>query len=163
MENAVDIVNADDEVIGKCSQDEADNKGILHRVVHCIVLNNKKEIFFVKRAKTRKNRPNLYDASIGGHVKSGEDYEEAVKREGFEELGITGNYKFLFKNITRFGLNHVISVFFLEHNGKISLNTEEFSSGEWKSYGEIMKIPAEKFTPEFYSGLLKLKDFLIFS
>lgn len=160
MERAVDIVDSDDKVIGKSRQDEADDKGLLHRLVHCIVLNNRKEIFLVKRANTRKRRPNLYDASVGGHVKSGESYEEAIKREGLEELGIIGDYKFLFKHITEFGLKHIIAVFILKYNGKINLNTEEFASGEWKIYKEIMKIPAKKFTPEYYADLLKLKDFL---
>ena len=95
----VDIVDENDEVTGKCTKYDADEKKFLHRVVHCFVINDKKDIFLVKRAKHRRRGASLYDASIGGHVKSGESYDEAIRREGKEELGIEGKYKFLFKHV----------------------------------------------------------------
>jgi len=41
-----------------------------------------------QRTSNRRKFPNCYDFSVGGHVNSGEKYEEAAYRELKEELGI---------------------------------------------------------------------------
>ena len=52
------------------------------------VINNDDMIVVPKRSSNRKLFPNCYDFSVGGHVNSGEDYEESAYRELKEELEI---------------------------------------------------------------------------
>lgn len=85
-----DIVNEKDEVIDKISENmlNAIEPSQL-RFINIIVINNDGKVIVPKRSSNRKIFPNCYDFSVGGHVNSGEEYEEAAYRELKEELGIT--------------------------------------------------------------------------
>lgn len=153
----IDIVDENDEIIGKSTKNEAHNKSQIHRVVHGIVKNIEGKIFLVKRAPTRTHGPNLFDASIGGHVQSGESYENAMIREAKEELGIEGKFKFLFKFTPGHPtVKHITSVFIITYNGPICLCEREFSEGNWFNLDEIMNNPEECFTPDYYKTLIRL-------
>lgn len=83
-----DIVDKNDNVIGRVS--DKDSKNILPnqlRFINIIITNNDK-ILVPKRSFNRKLFPNCYDFSVGGHVSSGEEYIQAAYRELKEELGI---------------------------------------------------------------------------
>ena len=83
-----DIVDKNDNVIGRVS--DKDSKNILPnqlRFINIIITNNDK-ILVPKRSSNRKLFPNCYDFSVGGHVSSGEEYIQAAYRELKEELGI---------------------------------------------------------------------------
>ena len=85
-----DIVNENDEVIGKITEDKQKNvKPSQLRFINIIITNNDNKIIVPKRSSSRKMFPNCYDFSVGGHVNSGENYDEAAYRELNEELGIT--------------------------------------------------------------------------
>jgi len=107
---------------------------------------------------TQKPRASLLcDASVGGHVKKDESYEDAIKREGQEELGIEGEWKFALKHIPGHPLmKHVVSVFMINHDGPIELCEREFSEGKWMDLDEILKNAEEKFTPDYYRTLIKI-------
>jgi isopentenyldiphosphate isomerase len=62
---------------------------LLHPVVHLHLFNKKGELYLQKRAITRDLLPGKWDTSVGGHISPGENVEEALKRETFEELGLT--------------------------------------------------------------------------
>lgn len=84
-----DIVDENDRVIGKISKDMQNSvKAAQLRFINIIITNNEDKIIVPKRSATKKIFPNCYDFSVGGHVNSGEDYEEAAYRELKEELGI---------------------------------------------------------------------------
>lgn len=76
------LIDDNDIVIGATSYQEAHKKGLLHRVSVIYLYNNKGEILIQHRADGR------LDHSSAGHVDEGESYEEAAKRELFEELGV---------------------------------------------------------------------------
>ena len=85
-----DIVNEKDEVIGKISENRQNTvKPSQLRFINIIITNDDKKIIVPKRSSNRKIFPSCYDFSVGGHVNSGEDYEDATYRELKEELGIT--------------------------------------------------------------------------
>ena len=78
-----------DEIIGEIREDEQNNvKPSQLRFINIIIINNDNKIVVPKRSSNRKLFPNCYDFSVGGHVNSGENYEEAAYRELKEELGI---------------------------------------------------------------------------
>lgn len=89
MPEYLDIVDEQDNVIGKDTRDAIHEQHRIHRGIHVFVLNSKKEILIQKRAQTKSDRPGYLDASVGAQVRSGESYEEAAIRETKEELGFT--------------------------------------------------------------------------
>ena len=95
----VDIVDKNDNVIGKTTKKEAHEKGLLHRCVVSEVKDSKGRWLFVKQAPDRQDA-GQYVSPVGGHVSSGETNEDALKRETFEELGLKDfKYKYLGKGI----------------------------------------------------------------
>lgn len=84
-----DIVNESDEVIGKIKENEQKNiRPNQLRFINILIFNDENKILVPKRSSNRKIFPNCYDFSVGGHVNSGETYEQAAYRELEEELGI---------------------------------------------------------------------------
>ena len=85
----IDIVNDKDEVIGKILEKEQYKvKPSQLRFINIIIINDSRKILVPRRSSNRKIFPNCYDFSVGGHVNSGETYDEAAYRELYEELGI---------------------------------------------------------------------------
>ncbi|MBR0427086.1 MAG: NUDIX domain-containing protein [Clostridia bacterium] len=85
-----DIVNEIDEVIGKIAEDMQNTiRPSQMRFINILILTYDKKIIVPKRSSNRKIFPNCYDFSVGGHVNSGEEYDEAAYRELKEELGIS--------------------------------------------------------------------------
>lgn len=76
---------------GIATRSEVHLKGLLHKVVHCWIIDdssNEKWVYFQQRSHTKKDFPGLYDISAAGHIDIGEKGEDAVKREIKEEIGI---------------------------------------------------------------------------
>ncbi|MCB9812938.1 MAG: NUDIX domain-containing protein [Pseudomonadales bacterium] len=95
----VDIVNAKDEVTGNCPKVECHEKGILHRVIISELIDSHGNWILVKQANDRQDA-GQYVSPVGGHIRSGETEEEALRRETEEELGITEfDFKFVGKKI----------------------------------------------------------------
>lgn len=85
----LDLVNEKDEVIGRKLRSEVYAENLSNfRVVNAFVINSEGKIFTPRRAPTKKIFPLCLDMSMGGHVESGETYEESFKRELSEELNI---------------------------------------------------------------------------
>ena len=84
-----DLVDENDNVIGKV-ENLKDIPANTLRFINIIIINDKNEILVPKRSSNRRIFPNCYDFSVGGHVSSGETYEQAAYRELEEELGIKG-------------------------------------------------------------------------
>lgn len=90
MENPleiVDIISENDSVLYQTTKQEAHEKGLLHRCVIGLVINSNNEYVLVKQSSSRQDA-GQYVCPIGGHVSAGETYEEALKREAEEEIGI---------------------------------------------------------------------------
>ncbi len=87
-EEIFDVVNAEDQVIGRQPRSEVHRLGLMHRAVHVLVFNARREIFLQKRSMKKDRQPGLWDSSASGHVDSGEDYDTCAVRELGEELGL---------------------------------------------------------------------------
>ena len=83
-----DIVNDSDKVIGSASRYEVHKRGLKHRSVHLLIFNKQGSVLLQKRSMEKDTFPGTWDSSVSGHVDSGEDYDESVIRESWEELGI---------------------------------------------------------------------------
>jgi 8-oxo-dGTP pyrophosphatase MutT (NUDIX family) len=87
----LDIVNEEDQIIGQALRSEIHTKGLLHREIHVWFITPDKKIIFQKRAPDKDIAPNLLDATVGGHVELGADYNETAFMELIEETGLSAN------------------------------------------------------------------------
>lgn len=160
MDELVDIVDEYDKVLYQEMKSVAHSKSLIHRTVHWVVLNKRKQILLTKRSFKKANWPWLYDASIWWHVQAQESYEKAVLREWREELGIkNGNYKYFGKFLTKHKqTRHVCSIFIIEYNNQIHLDKREFDSYIWLEYYKIMKINNTLFTPDYIETLTRIQN-----
>ncbi len=83
----VDFVDKNDRVLGQVTRKEIHLKNYIYRGVHIFVLDLKNRVWIERRGKNVEIKPGYLSSSAAGHVKSGESYEHAAKREVREELG----------------------------------------------------------------------------
>lgn len=84
----LDIVDAKDNVIGTTTKQNVYEQKLRHRIVHVLVLNSQKEVALQKRGAAQSFLPGYWGTTVGGHVRHGETYEEAARRECREEIGL---------------------------------------------------------------------------
>ena len=152
MEEIVDIYNPDTltktgEVISK---NIAHQKGIWHSSIHLIIVNKDKlKTLFQKRSSNKDLYPNKWDIAVGGHISSGEEAIDAVKRELLEELGIESNdIKFIKRykeELNNNGITNkeIVSLYILEKDisiKDITLQDEEVSDIKWINKEEMERM-----------------------
>lgn len=142
----VDVVDKDGSIVSSVSKQEAHEKGLLHMTVISEVINSRGEWLLVKQASDRQDA-GQYVSPIGGHVKSGESLDDALKREALEEVGLT-NFKFEFVGKGIFNRevlgrkeNHYFMMYKIFSDEEPTLNNESVS--------------CERFTVEQIKGELK--------
>lgn len=92
MDEYLDLVNERDEVIGRKLRSEIYAEKLLNfRVVNAFLINLKGELWIPKRSHHKPLFPGCLDMSMGGHVESGETYDQAFKRELQEELNLNAD------------------------------------------------------------------------
>ncbi|TSD04117.1 MAG: hypothetical protein Greene071436_189, partial [Parcubacteria group bacterium Greene0714_36] len=85
----LDLVDEQDRVIGVMPRSEVYAKDMHNvRVVNLFIKNSKGELWIPRRTADKRNFPLALDMSMGGHVESGETYEETFRRELREELNM---------------------------------------------------------------------------
>ena len=62
--------------------------GIRHRCAHAVVITPNGLIITQKRSSKKDVSPGAWDIAVGGHVKGGGTFEEALLQEMYEEIGI---------------------------------------------------------------------------
>jgi 8-oxo-dGTP pyrophosphatase MutT (NUDIX family) len=95
MATLLDIVDEDDNVVGTATSEEAHARLLLHRFVQVMVVGSDGRVLLQQRSRSKARGALLLDASVGGHVDSGEGYLEAALREGREEIGLDAPLTFL--------------------------------------------------------------------
>ncbi|MGI6611972.1 MAG: NUDIX hydrolase [Candidatus Nanosyncoccaceae bacterium] len=84
----LNIVDEQGNIIDEETREKIHTDGLLHREVHVWLYTPRGEIIFQHRGKNKDTYPDLLDASVGGHVEVGFDFEETALKELFEETGI---------------------------------------------------------------------------
>lgn len=142
LDEQVDIVNERDEVLYSTSKQEAHKTGLLHRTVIAEVIDSAGNWLLVKQASIKQDA-GTYVSPVGGHVQAGESTDDAIKREAFEEIGIT-NFKFKLKGKCIYNRevlgrkeNHYFIIYEIQCDEEVVLNEEsesfrKFSSKELK-------------------------------
>lgn len=138
-------VDEQDRETGFMEKMEVHEKGILHRAFSLMIFNDKGEVLLQKRAKEKYHSPGLWTNSCCSHQRQGETLEEAVARRTKEELGITCDFKEVFKfkyraefdnSLTEHEIDHV---FIGHYNGNIFPNQEEVEEIRWISLDKLNK------------------------
>ncbi|HUS26019.1 MAG TPA: NUDIX domain-containing protein [Nevskiaceae bacterium] len=89
--DAILVVDEQDRPMGMVSKREVWQRGMLHRIVRIMVENEQgTRVLLQKRSHAMELFPDCWDHTGGGHVESGETYEQAAYRELQEETGISG-------------------------------------------------------------------------
>lgn len=149
------VLNDKGEIIGKAPRDKfhlAQGEKLLHPVVHLHVFNRRNELFLQHRPVFKLIQPDKWDTSVGGHVSFGEDIETALKREAFEEIGLS-DYKPILveKYIWETDVEkEMVFMFFCFTEQIPQVNPEEVDQGRFWKLKEIERnLKKNLFTPNF--------------
>ncbi|NNN09171.1 MAG: NUDIX domain-containing protein [Acidimicrobiaceae bacterium] len=72
------------EIVGEVSKSLAHRDGIWHATVHVWILDREGHLIFQHRSPNKEHYPDMWDVSVAGHIRQGED----GAREVAEELGV---------------------------------------------------------------------------
>ena len=82
-------MDTQDRVLGNKLLSEVYQKGLSNfRVVNAFLCDDAGQLWIPRRSAHKRIFPLCLDMSVGGHVASGETYDEAFRRELLEELGL---------------------------------------------------------------------------
>jgi len=153
MDEIFPLVDEQGNVVGKATRKECHGGTFwLHPVVHLHLFNSAGQLFLQKRAMTKDTQPGKWDTAVGGHVDYGETVEEALKRESFEELGVTG---FTPTSFARYVWQsavekELVNGFYTVYDGEFVLDYNELEEGRFWTMDEIAKnLGKGVFTPNF--------------
>lgn len=140
-------VDEHDNILGEISRKEAHQKGLLHRTIGIIILNNKGEILLQKRSINKDTFPGMYTISASGHVDKGENYDQAAQREMQEELGINTKLNFIKTVINDHPEHKQMQAFYLaRNNGPFKIQHEEVDETKFFTITEVKNM-SPKITP----------------
>jgi len=143
----LDLVNEKDEVVGKKLRSEVYSEGLSNfRVVNLFIVNSEGKIWIPRRVSTKRIFPLCLDVSMGGHVESGETYEEAFRRETSEELNIDTS-QFTCKLLGHLtphenNVSAFMKVFEIQTDLVPNFNSEDFTEYFWLSPNELFQMIA---------------------
>lgn len=158
------IVDEKGMILGKAPR-SACHKGnrLLHPVIHLHVFNHQRHLYMQKRPKDKLVQPGKWDTAVGGHISVGETLETALKREAWEEIGLT---QFAAKLIRTYRWDseiesELVYVFVTSDFKSIHLHSDEVTEGKFWTPSQIeSNIGSGAFTPNFeYEYLLLKEDF----
>jgi isopentenyldiphosphate isomerase/intracellular septation protein A len=156
------LVNEQGGIIGKAPRSVCHRgEKLLHPVVHLHVLNNQKHIYLQKRPLNKLVQPGKWDTAVGGHISVGETLETSLKREAWEEIGLT---QFSAKLVKTYRWDSEIEselvYVFITHDFKtIHLHSEEVVEGRFWTPKQIeSNIGQGIFTPNFENEYQLLKN-----
>jgi isopentenyldiphosphate isomerase len=150
MTEFFDVVDDNDNVVGRASRDECHKKRLTHRSVMFFILDKQNRILVNRRAKGKEFFGGQWSIVLGGHVACGERYDTALLREAEEEAGMrTRPFKlgFFKKRLPQEKENVMVYGFVTDQKPK--LQKEEIDFGEFMTIEEAKeKMKTEKFIPE---------------
>ena len=147
----------------------AHNYGIYHQIVSLFIYNNKNEVLLQKRSSRKISNSSLWDVSVSGHSRYGEDDVATLIRKAKEETKYKINPKnmeFLvsYKEETEFNQKFLDKAFFNVYITKVSapaqkvsnLDVEETRFFTLAEIKDMMKSNKELvYKPEAFKALIK--------
>lgn len=133
-------------------------------IVAIALFNKKGEMLIQQRQSTKASFPNLWEFSAGGHSISGENSQEAIGRELFEEIGYKHDFSnespYLTINTEKNFCDYYIVIDDSVELSDLKLQQEEVQAITWATKREILQLLDEnKFVP-YSEGLIELLFFM---
>lgn len=123
------------------------NPSLIHRSVRVMVFHpDGGSMLLQKRAAAKDIFPGRWDCAVGGHLDSGETYEEAAVREMGEELGLPPNLplKHLFDMKVRNEIeSENVREFSTVSGGPFTIQRSELDEVRFFSFAELKRIRKE--------------------
>ena len=108
------------------------------------MINSQKQVWIPRRSPHKKLFPLCLDASVGGHVASGESYDQAFERELQEELNIEisqVSHKLISKLTPhQHGVSAYMHVYAIITDQEPNYNTNDFVSASWYSMSHLKSL-----------------------
>lgn len=144
IDEFLDLVDANDNVVGKKKRSEIYSEHLSNfRVINAFLVNSVGKLWIPRRTSGKRVFPLCLDMSLGGHVESGETYEDAFKRELDEELNLKVeniNFRELGKLTPK---KHNVSAFMKVYEIKSDVtpdfNKDDFTEYFWFSPKELFR------------------------
>jgi isopentenyl-diphosphate delta-isomerase len=155
----LDIVDENDNVIGRDTRHNIHRSKSWHRGIHVLVFNRDGEMLLQLRGPDRDKYPNTFDLSVSEHAKAGESYDHAAKRGLLEELGIGDAEP---ERILRLRMEYgprdwsITVLYKLVYEGKMRMDRKETASIQFFPVDEVRKMlgdEKEKFSSWTYEIL----------
>ncbi len=90
MEEHFETFDDEGTSVGLVPRSEVHRLGLWHRSAHVFLFNSRGELLVQKRAPDKDLYADLWDYSVGEHLKPGESFTEGAIRGLNEELGVVG-------------------------------------------------------------------------
>ncbi len=87
------MVDEDNQVVDKRPRDEVHQEELPHRSVMFFVRAPNGKILVTKRSEDKEFFPGHWSIVLGGHVEAGDSYEQSLRKEMREEIGMVGEYE----------------------------------------------------------------------
>lgn len=147
----LDLVNERDEVVGTMERDRIyerglanlrDEEGISFRVIDAFIKNSEGKLFIPRRHPDKRLFPLRLDVSVGGHVTSGDSYDQTFAKEAEEELNLDVS-KFSYKILGKMspftdGVSSFTMVYEIESDETPNYNPDDFIEHFWLTPLELM-------------------------
>ncbi len=136
----LDYVDEQDNLLWTKEKHEIYSQKLINRICHVMVVNNKWEIALQKRSSKVSYMPGAWSTSAWWHVCAGHDYKQSALKELQEEIGITWDIKFIWKDFYYHKeQNHskYLWIFELVYEGDFLYEDGEVELVEWFSIEDI--------------------------
>ena len=146
------LVNEKGQLLGSAPRSVVHNGSkLLHPVVHLHVF-DKEKLLLQKRPMNKLVQPGKWDTAVGGHVSAGENIEQALQKETFEEIGLQqfkaeGLKPYLWESEIE---HELVFLFKTHHKGPFKKAETEVDELRFWSMDEINEnMGKDVFTPNF--------------
>lgn len=144
VDEILDLVDEHDRVIGTKLRNEIYHERLNnYRVINAFLVNEAGQLWIPRRSAGKRIFPLCLDMSVGGHVASGETYDEAFRRELHEELGLDleeVKWKLLgHLTPSEHGVSAFMQIYEIRSNMAPDFNKNDFVEFFWLSPQEILE------------------------
>ncbi len=161
MTEVFQLVDRDGNAVGQATREQCHgNPALIHLVVHLHVFDSSGRLLLQKRGRNKDTNPGLWDTSVGGHVRAGEEVRDALMREAGEELGIDATgarylYGYLYGSSSE---TEYARCFSFTHAGRMEPDPDEIDEVRFFSFEQLDELwGTGALTPMFVHELPMLK------
>lgn len=143
-EEILDIVSENDEVISAMPRSLVYERKIsAFRAINAFIVNSHGQLWIPRRHPSKKLFPLALDMSVGGHVSSGETYEESFIRETAEEVNIhlnPGDFSVIGRLTPHtHGTSAFMYVYIIKSDETPNYNPNDFVESYWLHPDELLE------------------------